>query len=808
MAFKGLHFAGLEWKNIIASKIMWIVVVAIGVIPLLYGALYLAAFQDPYGRLNTVPVAVVNEDTGAVIDSQNRNLGTEVVNEIKESQDGLQWHFVSSADAQKGLADGRYFMTCTIPADFSQKVASAQGSDPQKAQLDVQYNWSDNMLASQVGESVWKQVRQTVSDKIDHDYWTTALSQVADSGRQLNDAHDGATTLTDGLVGASSGSNAITTNIGSLAKGASALNGGLGSLEGGLSTLDKGLDRLERGSDTFRGATSSLMDGTSQLKEGSQALVGGSSQVASGASQLDKGNEALAAGADDLVEKTASLPDQTKALDTGITQLADQIRVLPQSIGSDTATSPSQLIGGLNASLGGVGQIARGVSSLNATATEALTQIKQAPSDAQRVVLAERYLGALANNTADTSSLTQGIQALQGGLGGVKSGLSHLRDGITEQEPQMQKLTAGGHALSSAAPALSAGIDRLDKGIQSAKEGSKDLALGTKALVTGASTLNTGTSSALSGVQAFNSAAHDLAEGAHAAHSGSQALSVGAHDALSASGQLSTGALQLQEGSATLSDGLAGAVSGSTALGQGLAQGAQQVALQTQNSAGKAEMMSSPVVLNRHDFTSVKDYGTGFTPYFMALGLWVGCLVAGFLFKPLNKRLIISGGNPFMAAFANYLPMAIFALAQATVLMAVLQFGLKLQINNVPAFYAMGYLIALVFSAIVQMLIAAFGFPGRFLAIILLMLQLTSSAGTFPIQMTPGFFQAIHPYMPLSYVVLGMRQIMAGQNYAAVALSCIVLALIGIGCFIITAYVAYRRRTVRMDDLHPALLLG
>ena len=78
MAFKGLRFAGLEWKNITASKIMWVVIAAIAIMPLLYGALYLAAFQDPYARLNTVPVAVVNEDRGAVIAAEQRNLGDDV----------------------------------------------------------------------------------------------------------------------------------------------------------------------------------------------------------------------------------------------------------------------------------------------------------------------------------------------------------------------------------------------------------------------------------------------------------------------------------------------------------------------------------------------------------------------------------------------------------------------------------------------------------------------------------------------------------------------------------------------------------
>lgn len=124
MSFKGLRFAGLEWKNITASKVMWVVIAAIAIMPLLYGALYLAAFQDPYARLNTVPVAVVNEDAGAIISAEQRNLGDDVVQELKDTDDGLQWHFVSADEAQKGLEDGTYFMTCTIPSDFSASVAS------------------------------------------------------------------------------------------------------------------------------------------------------------------------------------------------------------------------------------------------------------------------------------------------------------------------------------------------------------------------------------------------------------------------------------------------------------------------------------------------------------------------------------------------------------------------------------------------------------------------------------------------------------------------------------------------------------
>ncbi|WP_270298245.1 YhgE/Pip family protein, partial [Eggerthella sinensis] len=282
----------------------------------------------------------------------------------------------------------------------------------------------------------------------------------------------------------------------------------------------------------------------------------------------------------------------------------------------------------------------------------------------------------------------------------------------------------------------------------------------------------------------------------------------GRRSAKGRSAQIADGATQLEDGSATLTSGLTDAVDGSGTLATALSDGAKTAAEQTTNISGKSEVMSDPIELVNGYYTTVKNYGTGFAPYFMALGLWVGGLVAGFVFKPLNNRLIMSGGNPAMVAFANYLPVAFFSLIQATLLMVVLQFGLQLQIDNVPAFYAMGYLTALVFAAIMQMLMAAFGFPGKFVAIILLMLQLTACAGTFPIQTTPDFFQAINPFMPMTYVVQGMRQIMTGLDYSIVGFDCFVLFAIGAVCFALTCLVAWRRRTVRMEDLHPVLQLG
>ena len=319
MAFKGLRFAGLEWKNITASKIMWVVIAAIAIMPLLYGALYLAAFQDPYARLNTVPVAVVNEDRGAVIAAEQRNLGDDVVQQLKDTDDGLGWHFVSADEARKGLEDGEYFMTCTIPVDFSESIASVDGSAPEKAQLKIDYNQSENMLASQIGETVWKEVRTRVSDTVAAEYWTTVLGRVADSGKDIQKAADGADDLKNGLITAHDGSVAIMSNLGTLKDGALTLDTGLGSLVSGASSLDGGLGTLSGGTFALKDGTQSLVAGANQLKDGAGQVASGASGVADGAGRLQSdGTSKVAAGASELANETAGLDVQAGKLNDGV----------------------------------------------------------------------------------------------------------------------------------------------------------------------------------------------------------------------------------------------------------------------------------------------------------------------------------------------------------------------------------------------------------------------------------------------------------------------------------------------------------
>ena len=114
---------------------------------------------------------------------------------------------------------------------------------------------------------------------------------------------------------------------------------------------------------------------------------------------------------------------------------------------------------------------------------------------------------------------------------------------------------------------------------------------------------------------------------------------------------------------------------------------------------------------------------------------------------------------------------------------------------------------ALAFAAILQLLSAALGTAGKFVAIVLLMLQLTSSAGTFPIETVPRFFQVINPFLPMTYVVTGLRQAISGGDTARVLWCALILLGYAVAAVALTTLTARRRRRWTMDRLKPVLAL-
>lgn len=867
--FTGTRAAILELKNMNSNGFKVFSLCAIALIPLIYAGLFLLAFLDPYGSLNQVPAAVVNLDKGALVQDEQRNIGQELCDELVESNEnaepgeasGYDWKFLDSEeDARAGLEDATYYMELVIPENFSESIASADSKNPQKAELQVHFNPSTNLIAQTVGSSMVTKIRAELNEKVQKSYFDNIFISLSDAADDLQDAVDGSAELTDGLESAQDGSNTITLNLGKLADGAGDLSDGLGQLGSGISDLKGGADRLSSGTSDLADGTGQLKSGTKELAAGAKQLDAGAGSLSAGASKLQQqGTSSLAQGASELEQATSALPDE------------DQVRTATagaQAIGSGfggLGTSIDQLSAGAGQVSSGLGQVSGGLITLKGslqTASSGAAGYEQAVQ-AMASVMTPEQKAALSANGLDVSALSQqaasgslskglnqavasigsassestllgGVAAAKGGVDQVKAGLGTSSDntGAAADDEAVSlyggvnKLSAGYDNLTSqllplvqSAPQLRSAITALSAGASTVDESMKSLSAGADQLATGAGALKDSVGSAkdtskdktvYGAVNSLDDGADQLKDGASALASGAGKLEAGAKSAKSGASTLESGAQQLEEGSATLTDGLTSAIDGTAELHDGLAEGQQTMKDNTENYQAKSEMMSSPVSANGKNqtgekITQVANYGTGFAPYFIGLGMWVGCLMITFLFRSLNNRILMSNSTSLSAVLSSYLPMATIAVIQVLVLLLFVQFVLGFNVNYVPQFYLFGILTALAFMAIIQFFRAAMGTPGMVVIVILLMLQLCTAAGTFPIEAELPVFNILNPLLPMTYVVKGFRMGMCGIDVSYMIQPA--LALIGFTVLFLamTVVVAHHRRRANVNMMYPKI---
>ena len=264
--------------------------------------------------------------------------------------------------------------------------------------------------------------------------------------------------------------------------------------------------------------------------------------------------------------------------------------------------------------------------------------------------------------------------------------------------------------------------------------------------------------------------------------------------------QLATGAKQLHAGAKQLN-------SGAQQLSGGLSSGVEQLPTWSKAQATDiANHVSEPTVIRQVQLNSTGTYGAGFAPYFMSMALWIAALVVFTLLAAVPIRILLAPRiNAFGAAMTGFLPVLFLVVAQVIILLAVIRFGLGISPNLPDLALLVPFLILVggTYAAIIQLLNLVLGISGKLVALILLMLQLCSCGGTYPIEMSPPFFQAISPYLPMTYAVTGVRHLLVDADLAPVLRSTtILLAMLAIVLSASTLWLRSHRR-VGFAELKP-----
>ncbi len=483
-----------ELARLTATVMSRIALMALLLVPVLYGGLYLWANQDPYAGLDRVPVALVVADTGASgadTTGPAHNYGEEVATQLVD--DGtFQWHRVSAATAKAGVADARYDFSVTIPADFSTAIASSAGASPRQATITLTTNDTNSYLASTIGNQAAKTLREAIVAKVNKQAADRLLIGLSDVRANLVTAADGAGKVTDGAASAGSGSASLADGAGRLAGGIGVLATGIGQLATGSGQVADGAGSLSTGMEALAGGTGRVADGAAQVAAGATALsagtvdlAAGASQVADGAGQVAVGTQALADGAPALTAATgqarstlantnASLTTARSAIQTRLEAAnlsPEQIQAVlaeldPVTTGLGTG---SAIVSGID---GQVGLLADSSATLNAGAAQTAAGATAVAAGAATVRDKTAQLAAGAGETsAGATQVSTGARAAADGAASLASGAAAVRDGANSASAGANEADAGASSLSTGAATLRDGLGVLQTGAGTLRDG-------------------------------------------------------------------------------------------------------------------------------------------------------------------------------------------------------------------------------------------------------------------------------------------------------------------------------------------------
>ncbi|RSX57398.1 YhgE/Pip domain-containing protein [Bifidobacterium samirii] len=723
-------------RNVIA------LIVALGliVVPSLYAWYNIAASWDPYGNTKALKVAVANVDEGYKSDLMpvEINVGETVISALR-ANDALDWQFVGKDEALDGVNSGDYYAALIIPKTFSADMMTVFSPNIEHAKLEYYLNEEINPIAPHITDKG----ASTVATTIDQTFVKTIGEVALDLASNMVD-YTQSPQMAQYVNNATEHIGSLASNLRSAAAQMDAYAGLMGSIGGIIDSTDELLGTTGSTAADAKTALGQGRDGMTSLGDalsGAMDSVGDSLDKASGAyddvkTQLGKSFDAIGDQSDQLhdalTDMQTSVNDQAKALD----EYADSLRRMADSLGgSSEAGSDQTALDTLRA-------------ALNAAAD-------QASAAAKRLRETADGLGEAAQQVADGKADAQQTRAqLADKLDAAKQQIDDVRSSYRSTlEPQVE-------ALASSLDDLSSQVGTVIDGLSSALDG-------------------------VDGLTGDLGSQIDTARKAMADAASSLTDSADKLDRLS--GKLTS----------TLDDGgenLSALVSGTDA-------------------DTIATLISAPVRVDRVAVYPVENYGSAMTPFYTILSIWVGSIILVAMLKvavsdhekakilglgndlPLGARTglrdaMVAGRVAGPAAaldvlmkpraetpgnarqfglklhheyFGRYLIFAVFALLQATLVCLGDVFYLGAQCESLWRFLLAGWLAAIVFSNIMYTLTVSFGDIGKAIAVVLLVMQVAGSGGTFPIETLPWYFQAVAKFLMFPYGVDAMHAAMAGS---------------------------------------------
>ena len=834
-----------EWKNILKNHWIQIVLVALILIPSIYTVVFLGSMWDPYGNSGDLPVAVVNKDKAVEYNDKKLDVGDQLVKKLKDN-DSLDFHFVNSKEANKGLKNGDYYMVITIPSNFSKNATTLLDKNPKKMVLNYTTNPGTNYVASKMDDSAIAKIKAEVSASVTKTYAETIFTSIGTMSDGFAEASDGTQQLSDGMTQLEDGNKTISDNLKVLASssltfkdGTNTLTQGLKSYTDGVVTVNNGIYQLKDGVGTLGSATPTLAKGINDLNTGAQQLNKGVSDYTAGVSQALAGANQLVANNTTLNEGVSTLGKGVQSLAEGNQQVVDGVKKLQQNLEASKQK--------MAASQDSLTQLSKGKKSLDSYATLIKTLNSNAASlNNQGLTAYADQLTKIANtlllngmtreqidqctipgvfslaNYLPASAYPNGIDSYMDSVAtyttGADTAINTLSSSTKSSLNDLDAALNGGTltdgtkvptGLVSGTQTVQAGLNEVnakvnggkyvtvdnDGNIKQVTVDSKDaLVAGVQAYTAGVDSLQKGLTQIAGNNTTLTSGVDQLATGTSTLVSNNATLMNGANQLSDGAGQISDGASKLAAGSDTLGDGIKSAADGVTTLNDALKSGAEESKIDSTDKT--TDMVATPVETSHKEISKVENNGHAMAPYMMSVGLYVACLAFALMYPIRHGIKKAENAWKYWASKATvmYTVSTLAAIIMVTALRLINGF----EPVNLGLTYLLAILVSAAFMSLVMLLSLTTGFIGDFLLLVFMIVNLGGSAGTYPLDTGPAIYKAIHKLVPYTYSVDGFRKTIS-MTAPSISVEIAVFAGILIVCSLLTVvYFKYKNK----EDKH------
>ncbi|WP_434813310.1 YhgE/Pip family protein [Bacillus halotolerans] len=761
-----------QWKDIVTSKKLLIPIIAILFVPLIYSGVFLKAYWDPYGTVDQLPVVVVNQDKGTTYEGEKLQIGDDLVKELKDNK-SFDWHFSNDLDQSlKDLLNQKYYLVVEIPEDFSKNASTVMDKNPKKLDLKYHTNAGSNYVGATIGEKAIDKLKASVSKEVTEQYTKVIFDNFKDIAKGLSDASSGAKKIDDGTKDAKNGSAKLKENLEKLTESTATISDKTAQLAAGAAKVTSGIQSLDSSLGKFQDSSNTIYENSGKIAAGSSELTGKLNELLAGQQTLQQGFPKITNGLDQLNTKAAEASQKVEKAEkvinaVDLTQLETAVSNLEKSE-ADMNEFKKQLTEFEN-SLKNRDQAFKNVIN----SSEFLT----AEQKSQLINSVEKKLPQV--DAPDFDQIISRLPSVDQ-LPDISTIKASLED-VKEQAAQLKAMPEATSKLYNGAKATQDAIDKLTEGTEKIYNGSQQITDSQNKLT--------------AGIGEYNKQFAKAKAGSEQLVTGGSQVSGGLLKLLDGSKQVQNGSSKLAEGSESLDTGLGKLLDGTGQLSNKLNDAADQTGDISADDKTYG-MFADPVKTNDDAIHSVPNYGTGLTPYILSMGLYVGGIMLTVVF-PLKE----ASGRPrngFEWFFSKFNVMMLVGIIQSLIVATVLLLGIGLEVESTWRFYVFTIITSLAFLAMIQFLATTMGNPGRFIAVIILVLQLGASGGTFPLELLPNFYQVIHGALPMTYSINGFRAVISNGDFGYMWQMAGVL--IGIALVMIALSITYFTILSRKED--------